>query len=202
MGPDEYHDAYPGADKPGLNNNAYTNLMAVWVLCRALDLLKLLPAEHCSRIRQKLDVKDEEIRRWEDISRKMRLVFHDDGILSQFEGYADLKEFDWDTYREKHGWAMRLDRILEAEGDTPNRYKASKQADVLMLFYLFSAEELQQLFERLGYPFDPQMIPKNIEYYLERTSNGSTLSEVVNSWVLARSDRARSWAFVHRGAAK
>jgi alpha,alpha-trehalase len=31
MGPDEYHEAYPGSDKPGLNNNAYTNVMAVWV---------------------------------------------------------------------------------------------------------------------------------------------------------------------------
>ena len=48
-------------------------------------------------------------------------------------------------------------------------------------------------FERLGYPFDPQLIPKTVDYYLQRTSNGSTLSEVVNSWVLARSDRARSW---------
>ena len=193
MGPDEYHDAYPGAEKPGLNNNAYTNLMAVWVLCRALDLMELLPTEHCSRVREKLDVKETEIRRWDDISRKMRLVFHGDGILSQFEGYANLKELSWDTYQEKHGRALRLDRILEAEGDTPNRYKASKQADVLMLFYLFSAEELQQLFERLGYAFDPQLIPKTVDYYLQRTANGSTLSQVVNSWVLARSDRARSW---------
>jgi alpha,alpha-trehalase len=194
MGPDEYHDVYPGAEKPGLNNSAYSNLMAVWVLCRALDLVELLPAEHCSRVRQKLDVSDDEIRRWDDISRKMRLVFQADGILSQFEGYGDLKEFDWKTYREKYGWAMRLDRILEAEGDTPNNYKASKQADMLMLLYLFSAEELRELFTRLGYDFDPQMIPKNIEYYLPRTANGSTLSEVVNAWVLARSDRARSWA--------
>jgi alpha,alpha-trehalase len=193
MGPDEYHDAYPGADKPGLNNNAYTNLMAAWCLCRALDLMELLPAEHCSRVRQKLDVKEVEIRRWDDISRRMRLVWLDGGILSQFEGYSDLKELDWDAYRKNHGPVMRLDRILEAEGDTPNRYKASKQADVLMLLYLFSAEELQQLFERLGYAFDPQTIPKTVDYYLKRTSNGSTLSEVVNSWVLARSDRARSW---------
>jgi magnesium-transporting ATPase (P-type) len=32
-----------------------------------------------------------------------------------------------------------------------------------------------------------------VDYYLRRTSNGSTLSQVVSSWVLARSDRARSW---------
>jgi len=193
MGPDEYHDAYPGADKPGLNNNSYTNLMAVWVLCRALDLFDLIPDEHCLRICQKLDLQQEETAHWQDISRKMRLVFDDNGILSQFEGYSDLKAFDWDSYRKKHGQVMRLDRILEAEHDTPNRYQASKQADVLMLFYLFSAEELEQLFDRLGYAFDPQIIPRTIDYYLARTSNGSTLSDVVNAWVLARSDRVRSW---------
>ena len=43
MGPDEFHEGYPGAPTPGLNNNAYTNIMAVWVLCRALDVLDLLP---------------------------------------------------------------------------------------------------------------------------------------------------------------
>ena len=30
MGPDEYHDQYPDAETPGLDNNAYTNLMVVW----------------------------------------------------------------------------------------------------------------------------------------------------------------------------
>jgi hypothetical protein len=111
---------------------------------------------------------------------------HADGIISQFEGYDALEEFDWDGYRERYGDIHRLDRILEAEGDTPNRYKVSKQADVLMLFYLFSADELALLFEQLGYPFDHETIPKNVEYYLARTSHGSTLSQVVHSWVLAR----------------
>ncbi|MBE0602296.1 MAG: beta-phosphoglucomutase family hydrolase, partial [Deltaproteobacteria bacterium] len=59
-------------------------------------------------------------------------------------------------------------------------------------FYLFSSEELGELFGRLGRPFEPGTIPKNVAYYSERTSSGSTLSRVVDSWVLARSDRARS----------
>jgi alpha,alpha-trehalase len=62
-----------------------------------------------------------------------------------------------------------------------------------MLFYLFSSEELGQLFQRLGYPFEYETIPKNIDYYLRRTSHGSTLSWVAHAWVLARSDRTRSW---------
>ena len=193
MGPDEYHDGYPDADEGGLNNNAYTNVMAVWVLRRARELLDVLPADAREELRDKLDLTDQELTRWEKIGRKMRVVFHGDGIISQFEGYEDLAEFDWEGYREKYGDIQRLDRILEAENDTPNRYKASKQADVLMLFYLLSAEELEEIFENLGYRFDAETIPKNIDYYMRRTSHGSTLSRVVHAWVLARSDRLRSW---------
>jgi alpha,alpha-trehalase len=193
MGPDEYHDSYPGSDRPGLNNNAYTNIMAVWVLDRAREVLDLLPEDIRREVCGKLDLSAEEFRLWEDISRKMRVIFHGDGIISQFEGYDQLEEFDWKGYRKKYDDIQRLDRILEAEDDTPNRYKASKQADVLMLFYLLSAEELTEIFEQLDYPFEYDTIPKNIDYYLKRTSHGSTLSRVVHSWVLARSDRARSW---------
>lgn len=193
MGPDEYHDGYPDLDEPGLSNNAYTNLMAVWVLRRALDVMELLPQDRSLELREKLDLSPKELKRWDEISRKMRLVFFDDGILSQFEGYERLEELDWELYRKKYPDIHRLDRILEAEGDTPNRYKLSKQADLLMLYYLFSTEELEELLERLGYGFEPEAIPKTIEYYMSRTSHGSTLSRVVDSWVLARSDRPGSW---------
>ncbi len=193
MGPDEYHDGYPDTEEPGLNNNAYTNLMAAWVLWRALEIFYALPYDKREELCEKLVVLPDEIEHWEDISRKMRVCFHDGGIISQFEGYEKLEEFDWEGYREKYGDIHRLDRILEAEDDTPNRYKLSKQADVLMLFYLFSAEELEELFERLSYEFDHAMIPKNIDYYDARTSHGSTLSRVVDSWVLAREDRPGSW---------
>ncbi len=193
MGPDEYHEAYPDAGEPGLSNNAYTNVMAAWVLTEALEILNIIPADRRKEIKEKLSLEDTELKKWEEISRKMRLCFHDDGIVSQFEGYDKLEEFDWEGYRKKYGDIQRLDRILEAEDDTPNRYKASKQADVLMLFYLFSADELRKIFKQLGYDFEYETIPKNIEYYMKRTSHGSTLSWIVHSWVLARSDRTRSW---------
>jgi len=192
MGPDEYHEAYPDREEPGLDNNAYTNVMVVWLLCRLLELLDRLPDHHRQALWETLNLSREELDRWEDISRKMIIPYHD-GIISQFEGYEDLEEFDWTGYRRKYGDIQRLDRILEAEGDTPNRYKVSKQADVLMLFYLLSADELREIFERLGYELPPEAIPRNVEYYLARTSHGSTLSRVVHSWVVARSDRERSW---------
>ena len=193
MGPDEYHDRYPGADRPGLNNNAYTNLMAVWVLAHAQAVLDVLPADMRRRVCERLAVTEQEIADWDAISRRMRLVFHADGILSQFEGYETLKEFDWEAYRERYGSLYRLDFILEAEGDSTVHYKLSKQPDVLMLFYLFSYDELRSLFERLGYPFDQQTIPRTIGYYYARSAHDSSLSRVADSWVLARADRPGSW---------
>jgi alpha,alpha-trehalase len=194
MGPDEYHDAYPDAEVPGIDNNAYTNIMTVWVLCRALELLDILPDHHARELSDQLGVTTAELDHWDDVSRKMRVCFHHDGVISQFDGYERLEELDWLDYKERYGDIQRLDRILEAEGDSTNRYKLSKQADVLMLFYLLHTAELQNIFHRLGYPFDADRdLRANVEYYAARTSHGSTLSWVVHSWVLARLDRRRSW---------
>jgi alpha,alpha-trehalase len=193
MGPDEFHDAYPNSKSPGINNNAYTNIMVTWLMCRSIEILNRLPEDRRKVLWENLSLRREELEHWDDISRRMRVVFHDSGIISQFEGYGELKEFDWDGYRKKYGDIHRLDRILEAEGDTPNRYKVSKQADVLMLFYLLSSDELRELFNRLGYRFEYETIPDNIQYYISRTSHGSTLSRVVHSWVLSRSQRETSW---------
>ena len=196
MGPDEFHTAYPEADPEaagGLDNNAYTNVMAAWVLWRAEDVLDALPADRRHQLCERIGIAPDELERWDEVSRLLKIPFHDDCIISQFEGYERLLEFDWAGARERYGDIHRLDRILEAEGDSPNRYKVSKQADVLMLFYLFSAEELAQLFERLGYPFERDCIPRTIDYYLDRTSHGSTLSWMAHSWVLARATRPGSF---------
>lgn len=194
VGPDEFHEAYPGATTPGLRNNAYTNVMAVWVLCRALEVLEVLPDIRRAELVTLLGLTSEELARWQDVSRRMYVPFHD-GIVSQFEGYGELAELDWDHYRVRYGNIQRLDLILEAENDSANRYKLSKQADVLMLFYLFSAQELTALFARLGYTLDPEAIPRNLAYYDRRSSHGSTLSRVVHAWVVARSDRRRAMRY-------
>ena len=195
MGPDEFHDREPDSATSGINNNAYTNIMAVWVLCRALELLDLLSDIRRAELATQLGLSAEEIVRWGDISRRMYVPFHDEGIISQFEGYEKLRELDWQEYRTRYGNIQRLDLILEGENDSANRYKLSKQADVLMLFYLFSAEELGEVFERLGYPLECKSIPRNIAYYTDRSSQGSTLCRVVDAWVWARSDRQRAMEF-------
>ncbi len=193
MGPDEFHEKYPGATEGGLRNNAYTNVMAAWIAQTAQQVLDLLPTTRRDALRRRIGLTDEEIDVWAQMSRRMFVPFHADGVISQFEGYEDLEELDWDGLRARHGNIQRLDRILRAEGDDPNRYKASKQADTLMLFYLFPDAELQRLFARLGYDLSPERVRRTIEYYEPRTSHGSTLSFIVHAGVLARIDPESSW---------
>ena len=198
MGPDEYHDGYPNSDEEGLHNNTYTNIMAVWVLQQALEALQELPPHYRQELVEELAIGDEELERWSDISRKMTVVFHADGVLSQFEGYEQLAEFDWEGYRDKYGDTRRLDRVLEAELDSTNRYKVSKQADVLMLFYVLSRDELRGLLAHLGYEVSEEQLARTIDYYLARTSHGSTLSSVVTAWVLAQYTPDRAWRFLQQ----
>lgn len=204
IGPDEFHSGYPDRPYDGIDNNAYTNVMAVWVIVRALDAIDALPLRDRLDLLERLGIRGRELDRWDHVSRKMYVPFHastDSGpsagveVISQFEGYEELEELDWHGLRDKHGDIARLDRILEAENDSVNRYKASKQADVLMLFYLLSADELRELFARMGYRFTPEQIPATVDYYLHRTSHGSTLSGVVHAWVLARGNRDRAMRY-------
>ncbi|MGA5417103.1 glycoside hydrolase family 65 protein [Streptomyces pseudogriseolus] len=194
MGPDEYHDAYPDAVEPGLDDNAYTNVTAAWVLARTLEVLRHLPEPRRRELAERTGLDEAELDHWDHVSRSLHVQFHD-GVISQFEGYGELAELDWRGYRRRYGDIRRLDRILEAEGDTVNRYQASKQADVLMLGYLFSPDELQGVFRRLGLNLDERTWRRTVDYYLHRTTHGSTLSGLVHGWVLARARRADAWKF-------
>jgi trehalose/maltose hydrolase-like predicted phosphorylase/beta-phosphoglucomutase-like phosphatase (HAD superfamily) len=196
MGPDEYHEAYPDSDEPGLRNNTYTNVMAVWVLQRALEALEVLPPHYRQELIEELTIGDDELDRWREMTRKMKVVFHADGVLTQFEGYEQLQEFDWEGYRERYGNIGRLDRLLEAEGDSTDRYKLAKQADVLMLLFLLSRTELRELLTGLGYQVSEEQLSRTVDYYLARTSHGSTLSGVVSAWVLARYQPEQAWQFL------
>src|SRR5918994_417538 len=193
MGPDEFHEKYPDSEEEGLRNNAYTNVMVAWICETAQKVLDLLPDNRRRSLCAKIGLSENEVQMWKDMSHRMFVPFHGDGIISQFEGYEELEELDWKSYHTTYGNIQRLDRILRAEGDTPDRYKLSKQADALMLFFLFPEEELRRLFERLGYEYAPDTASKNIAYYEPRTTHGSTLSFVVHAAILADLDPERAW---------
>ncbi|WP_281535510.1 glycoside hydrolase family 65 protein [Cryobacterium breve] len=198
MGPDEFHDGAPGAPGTGLRNNTYTNVMTAWLMARAVDTVAVLNGRSCRPLWNRLGLRPGEVDRWRHIGSRLRLSFLPGGVPSQFDGYEALPEFDWAGYRARYGDLGRLDLILNAEGDSTNNYRVSKQADVLMLLYLFSAEELRRLLHGLGYPLPPEAVVATVDFYGSRSTHGSTLSNVVHSWVEARRDRERSWQFLTR----
>ncbi|HXU97003.1 MAG TPA: beta-phosphoglucomutase family hydrolase, partial [Jiangellaceae bacterium] len=193
MGPDEYHDGYPDSPGEGLRDNAYTNVLTAWVCQRAVESLAVLPTHERDELSQRIGLRTEEMDAWTRLGSRIAVPFHD-GVISQFDGYGDLHEFDWPRYRYTYGNIERLDLILESEGDSTNRYRLSKQADVLMLLYLLGPTELVQVLSRLGYPVTTEDLAHTIDYYLARSAHGSTLSRVVHTSVLAMLDRSTAWS--------
>lgn len=188
VGPDEYHTAYPGAETPGIDNNTYTNVMAAWTLCRTREVLDLLPPSCCSEFCDRLNLSQKEIDRWDTVSRKMHIVFHDDGILSQYEGFDSLQPFDVQPLCDQ-----QVNLLLEANGDDVNRYQVTKQADTAMLFFLLSETELTALLERNGYSFNRTQMQRTIAHHLQHTVHESSLSRLVYAGALARCAREKSW---------
>ncbi|NTU53702.1 MAG: beta-phosphoglucomutase family hydrolase [Chlorobiaceae bacterium] len=183
MGPDEFHEEFPGSGKHGLRDNTYTNIMTTWLLEKALEVSQQLDPEIMDRLMERIGISHDEFMQWRDISGKMNVLIDQSGLLEQFDGYMKLKELDWEHYRLKYGNIHRMDRILKAENDSPDHYKVAKQADVLMTFYTLSPAEVCSILEKLGYPVsDPlRFVRDNYAYYEPRTSHGSTLSKVVHS---------------------
>ena len=100
MGPDEYHDGYPDRDEPGPRQQRLHQRHGGLGAGRALEVLDLLPPRRGRSCAEQLGLAPRRSsERWDDISRRMRVPFHGDGIISQFEGYERLSEFDWDGYR-------------------------------------------------------------------------------------------------------
>ncbi|MFP4556491.1 MAG: beta-phosphoglucomutase family hydrolase [Bacteroidales bacterium] len=183
MGPDEFHEKLPGSDKGGVKNNAYTNIMVVWLFNRAFDLMQRMNQDKKKKVLEKIDLNEDELQKWHKEIRRMSLSISDEGIIEQFDGYFELKELDWDAYREKYDNIHRMDRILKAEGKSPDEYKVAKQADMLMTFYNVDEEEVTGIINELGYQVPKDYLERNFDYYLKRCSHGSTLSKVVHAYI-------------------
>ncbi|MCF8303660.1 MAG: HAD-IA family hydrolase [Bacteroidales bacterium] len=195
MGPDEFHEKYPNAEKGGLNDNAYTNIMVSWLINKTLQTFDRLPGTVRKQLKGRIDLKNEELEEWKDVMEKLYVSFSDQEVIEQFQGFFDLEELDFDHYKKKYGQIERMDRILKSENDSPNKYKAIKQADTMMLFYNLSPTQVKHVLERLGYGVgnEYELFRKNFRYYIERTTHGSTLSYVVHSAILKymRGDKSR-----------
>lgn len=196
MGPDEFHEKMLGSDQDGLRDNAYTNVMTSWLLEKALELLDQLSPADAAQVTKKAGLQPGEPERWREIAGGLNVNLDKSGVIEQFDGYFGLKELDWEGYRAKYGDIHRLDRILKAEGDSPDIYKLAKQADTLMMFYALAPEAIVDILRRLGHDVgDPAtLLRSNYDYYEGRTSHGSTLSKVVHALISSHfGDDATAW---------
>ena len=142
MGPDEFHEKYPGADEGGLRNNAYTNVHGGLDLrdrpARCSTCCPRAAATHCGRGSGSPTTS---CARWErDEPQDVRALPRRRRDQPVRGLRATSRSSTGSAYRAKHGNIQRLDRILQAEGDDPDRYKLAKQADTVMLFFLFPDE--------------------------------------------------------------
>lgn len=159
-GPNEYEN--------NVNNNWYTNLIAVWTLKytqRAIDFVKKDSASRFEEIVKKTSFKeDAEVTKWKDIVEKM--YFPEDtkrGLFLQQDGFldkelmkvTDLKPADR-PINQKWSW----DRIL--------RSCFIKQADVLQGLYFFEED------------YDVSVIRENFDFYEPMTVHESSLSPCVH----------------------
>jgi trehalose/maltose hydrolase-like predicted phosphorylase len=196
MGPDEFHEKYPDAKEGGLRDNAYTNVMVVWLLEKAIDTVKHLPKDVKHDLANRLEFQDSEMEKWHDIANRIFVPISDDGIICQYDGYMELTELDWEHYRNKYGNIHRIDRILKSESDSPDKYKASKQADAVMLFYTLSSDEVLRILNQLGYSIQDEdsILKRHYDYYEPRTTHGSTLSKVVHATISRyMDDKQKMW---------
>ena len=82
MGPDEYHDGYPGAPGQGLRDNAYTNVLAAWVCRRADETLTILQGHQCDDLLERLRVSNDERVSWLRLSRRLAVPLQADDIIT------------------------------------------------------------------------------------------------------------------------
>ncbi|WP_088006062.1 glycoside hydrolase family 65 protein [Indiicoccus explosivorum] len=153
IGPDEYTEH--------VDNNAFTNYMARYNVEQALRYMEQFGAE------------DEAYRdRAEAFLERLYLPVPDAaGLIPQDDTFLSLPEIDLSAYKENQGSQGIL---LDYSRQEVNRMQILKQADVVMLLYLFPDQ------------FPLEVIAENLAYYEARTIHDSSLSKAVHAIVAAR----------------
>lgn len=153
-GPDEWHEA--------VSNNAYTNYMAKWNMLTAVKHLRKYKSdnnEKCIKLYEKLKLSETEL---ESIERNAAKIYIPvtEGLIEQFEGYFSLKD------HEIYEWDDNKMPVLPKELKGVKRAETTilKQADVVMLMFLFDEE------------FDAITKRNNFDFYEKRTLHRSSLS--------------------------
>lgn len=180
-GPNEYEN--------NVNNNWYTNTLAVWCLRYAIEAAGIVKQRNPARYevlcnKMQLDEKSE-FEAWNQIADKMYFPKDEErGIFLQQDAYLDkaqdlVKDIPLSELPLNQKWSW--DRIL--------RSCFIKQADVLQGLYFFEEE------------YDKETIKRNFDFYEARTVHESSLSPCIHSILAAKlQDEQRAYEFYLRTA--
>lgn len=159
-GPNEYEN--------NVNNNWYTNRIAAWTLEYTLEVLDYLNQHEPSRYEElisKLQLRDEEVRKWRHIIDNMYYPYDEErGVFLQQDGFLDKELITVKDLAPEHlplnqNWSW--DRIL--------RSCFIKQADVLQGLYF------------LGDRYDLETKKRNFDFYEPMTVHESSLSPCLHA---------------------
>lgn len=165
-GPNEYEN--------NVNNNWYTNSIAVWTLQYTLECLKKVKSEDPVRYNDILKKTNfdlqPETQRWQEIADNIHLPFYPEkNVFLQQDGFLDKELMPADSIPAEERpinqhWSW--DRIL--------RSCFIKQADVVHGLYIFEDK------------YDVETIRRNFEFYEPMTVHESSLSACIHSIVASK----------------
>ena len=165
IGPDEFHE--------NADDNAYTNLMAQWVLRRGLETVEWLRKHHPDRWRElavRIGLDESELATWEEVAEGLVDNFDPEThLFEQHRGYFDLEYIDLQDLEPR---TKSVDAILGWSRLTQSQI--IKQADVIMLLFL------------LGDEYPREVHQANFRFYEPRTTHDSSLSPSFHALAAAR----------------
>ncbi len=167
LGPDEYHE--------NVDNNAFTNYQAQYVLDKAVTIYEQLQEEDPEQLAalcDRLELGTEEINNWEEMAELMYLPQPDEEslLIEQFDGFFELEDA---TPEEVEARLQDPEEYLGWPVGVATRTQVAKQADVLQLFCMQDR-------------FDQEVMRANYNYYEPRCEHGSSLSPSAHSIVASK----------------
>lgn len=181
IGPDEYHER--------VNNNAYTNKMALATIRWAVEAAETLKKfdEAAYRMFCGQTGAEELLPKLQDAAGRLYVPAPNaEGVIEQFDGYFDLEDTSVEEVRS---------RLLDPREYWGGAYGVAahtqiiKQADVVTMLEFFHNE----------YPLD--VLKANWNYYAPRTEHGSSLSACMYALLSCRcGDPAAAYPFFLKSA--
>jgi len=165
VGPDEYHE--------GVDDNAYTNVLARWNIKRAIEALAWLETvdeTYADELKKRLNITVTELFGWRKVIDGYVDGYDPETLLyEQFAGFYDMADVPIEKIRPR---PMAADLLLGR--DVTLVSKVVKQADVVMLCHVLADE------------IDEKATRANYDYYEPITCHGSSLSPGIHAAVAAR----------------